>query len=420
MNKTELKKGINLYLVKDEKFKAFRACVLIHRPLTREEVTLNTLTAAVVRMQSKNYPTAQKISEELENLYGAELIVRASKYGERQIIKIGLQSVCDEALGKKGNFERAMKLLCDIVLCSGNTEGFSENVVSIEKKNISDAILAQKNDKRSYSVTRLLEEMCKDEPYGTDPMGYIEQLKKIDADTLYAHYRKILEESRIDIIFSGNFDEKDAKSAAANIAANLPEREIQPIKETTDYIPKDVKRVTDNMDVTQGKLCMGFRCGKNTSEENYPAAIVYNTIFGGSAVSKLFNNVREKLSLCYYVSSSIDRLKEIMMVRSGVEFENFTKAYDEIMAQQELMVRGEFSDDEIDSAKKQLISAYESKTDSVGGMAEYNTMQLLLGTDVSIEEMIEKIKRVTREEITQAAKGMKLDTIYYLDKEAER
>jgi len=208
MNKTELKKGINLYLVKDKKFKAFRACVLIHRPLTREEVTLNTLTAAVVRMQSKNYPTAQKISEELENLYGAELIVRASKYGERQIIKIGLQSVCDEALGKKGNFERAMKLLCDIVLCSGNTEGFSENVVSIEKKNISDAILAQKNDKRSYSVTRLLEEMCKDEPYGTDPMGYIEQLKKIDADTLYAHYRKILEESRIDIIFSGNFDEK--------------------------------------------------------------------------------------------------------------------------------------------------------------------------------------------------------------------
>jgi len=165
---------------------------------------------------------------------------------------------------------------------------------------------------------------------------------------------------------------------------------------------------------------MGFRCGKNTSEENYPAAIVYNTIFGGSAVSKLFNNVREKLSLCYYVSSSIDRLKEIMIVRSGVEFENFTKAYDEIMAQQELMVKGEFSDDEIDSAKKQLISAYESKTDSVGGMAEYNTMQLLLGTDVSIEEMIEKIKRVTREEITQAAKGMKLDTIYYLDKEAER
>ncbi len=420
MNKTELKKGINLYLVKDEKFKAFRACLLIHRPLTKEEVTLNTLTAAVVRMQSKNYPTAQKISEELENLYGAELIVRASKYGERQIIKIGLQSVCDEALGKKGNFEKAMKLLCDIVLCGGNGEGFSENVVSIEKKNISDAILAQKNDKRSYSVTRLLEEMCKDEPYGTDPMGYIEQLKKIDADTLYSHYRKIIEESRIDIIFSGNFDEKDAKSAAANIAANLPERDIQPIKETTDKIPSEVKRVTDKMDVTQGKLCMGWRCGKNTSGENYPAAIVYNTIFGGSAVSKLFNNVREKLSLCYYVSSSIDRLKEIMIVRSGVEFENFTKAYDEIMAQQELMVKGEFSDDEIDSAKKQLISAYESKTDSVGAMAEYNTMQLLLGTDVSIEEMIEKIQKVTREEIAQAAKEMKLDTVYCIDKEAER
>lgn len=417
MNKTELKKGINLYMVKDEKFKAFRACVLIHRPLSKEEVTLNTLTAAVMRMQSKNYPTAQKISEELENLYGAQLIARAEKYGERQIIKIGLQSVCDTALGKKGNFEKSMKMLYDILLCSGNKDGFSDDVVSIEKKNISDAILAQKNDKRTYSVTRLLEEMCNDEPYGTDPMGYIEILKKIDSKTLYNHYRKILEQSRIDIIFSGNFDEDDAKSAATHIAANLQEREISPIGEVTGKIPEKVNYVTDKMDVTQGKLCMGWRCGEKTSGKNYPAVIVYNAIFGGSAVSKLFNNVREKLSLCYYVSSSIDRLKEIMIVRSGVEFENFQKAYDEIMAQQEAMVNGDFSDEEIESAKKQLVSAYDSKTDSVGGMAEYNTMQLLLGTDVSIEEMIEKIQKVTKEEIIEAAKGMKLDTVYYLDKE---
>lgn len=417
MKKTELKKGINLYLLKDSKFKAFRACILIHRPLRREEVALNTLCAAALRMQSENYPTAQKISEELESLYGAALIARAEKYGERQIIKLGIQSVCDEALGRKGNFEKSMKLLSDILLHGGDGSDFSENVINLEKKNIADAILAQKNDKRTYSVTRLLEEMCKEEPYGIDPMGYADDLKKIDTRTLYNHYRKIISGSRIDIIFSGNFDEKDAEGAATEIASALGEREYTPLKETVDKEVDAVKRVTDKMDVTQGKLCMGFRAAKGTSGDNYPAVILYNTIFGGSAVSKLFNNVREKLSLCYYVSSTIDRLKEIMIVRSGVEFENFTKAYDEIMLQQQKMVDGDFTDEEIENARKQLITAYESKADSIGAMAEYNTMQILLGTDESIEEMTEKIKNVTKDEIIRVASEMKLDTVYCMDKE---
>ena len=175
------------------------------------------------------------------------------------------------------------------------------------------------------------------------------------------------------------------------------------------------------MDVTQGKLCMGFRSTNEMTPETYPAVIVYNTLFGGSATSKLFNNVREKLSLCYYVNSNIDRLKRIMIVRSGVEFENFEKAYDEIMLQQQLTENGEFDDAEIGAAKKQLINAYKSNYDSIGEMGEYNTMQLIMGTDVPISEMIERIQNVTREEIVSAAKSMKLDTVYMLksDKEAK-
>ncbi len=417
MLKKELKQGINLYMIKDLKFKVQRACVLIHRPLSKDEVTLNTLLAATIRMQSRNYPTFSEISEELENLYGADLIARAGKYGERQIIKIGIQSVSDYALGKQGNFKKAMELLYDIAFCAGTGEGFSENVVAIEKKNIRDAILAQKNDKRSYSVLRLQEEMCKNEPYGINPMGYTEDLEKITTDALYSHYKKILGESRIDIIFSGNFSEDEAQKTAEIFANQLEAREGISIKEKLPAVNGEVRSVTDKMDVTQGKLCMGFRCGENTSKENYPATIVYNSIFGGSAVSKLFNNVREKLSLCYYVGSSIDRLKEIMIVRSGVEFENFGKAYDEIMAQQALMENGEFTEEEITNAKKQLITAYESNLDSVGAMAEYYTMQILLETDVSIEEMTQKIEKVTSEEIVAVAKNMKLDTVYYIDKE---
>lgn len=417
MNTVQLKQGVNLYTANDKKFKAFRACILIHRPLTREEVSLNVLTAAVVRMQSRGFSDAQKISEELENLYGGELIARASKYGERQIIKIGVQSVCDEAIGKQGNFDRAMELLQNIAFCSGGENGFDKDIVNIEKKNIIDAILAQKNDKRSYSVLRLQEEMCKDEPYGINPMGYIEDIEKISSEELYSHYKKILAESRIDIIFSGNFDENAAKKAAENFAEQLMPRVGEETTEVFKTPRANVREVTDHIDVTQGKLCMGFRASNGISRELYPAAIVYNSIFGGSAVSKLFNNVREKLSLCYYVGSSIDRLKEIMIVRSGVEFENFKTAFDEIMTQQQLMEKGEFTDEEIDNAKKQLIGAYESNLDSVAAMAEYYTMQLLLGTNTDIHQITKQIENVSRDEIIRIAQGMKLDTVYYLDKE---
>lgn len=418
MFKSEIKKGINVYFVQDKKFKSFRMCVLFHRPLKKEEAAYNTLMAATLRMQSENFPTAQAISEELENLYGGEIIARASKYGERQIIKIGVQSVSDAALGKTGNFSRAAELLYDIAFCGGNGNGFSEDVVSIEKKNIADAILSQKNDKRSYSVQRLQEEMCKDEPYGVNPMGSIEQLEKITAESLYTYYQKVMAESRIDIIFSGNFEKEDAETVAQKFAENLKERQPAEIKEMHPDKKGEVRTVTDRLDVTQGKLCMGFRCSSMTGE-NYPAAVVYNCIFGGSAVSKLFNNVREKLSLCYYVGSSLDRLKEIMIVRSGVEFENFKTAYDEIMCQQKLMESGDFSDEEIEFAKKYLINAYESNLDSISAMEEYYTMQILMGADTKIEEMTEKITNVSREEIINAANSMVLDTVYYMDKEAE-
>ena len=279
MDRIELKRGINLYTLKDDKFKSFRVCVLLHRPLNRMEATLNTLLTATMRMQSKNFPSAREISEELENLYGGEMIARASKYGERHIIKLGVQSVSDNALGEKGNFKRAMELLSNLVLCSGTGEGFSDDIVRIEKKNIKDSISAQKNDKRTYSVLRLQEEMCKDEPYGVNPMGYIEDLEKIDAKELYAHYKKVLCESRIDIFFTGNFDVEEAKSAASHFAAKLNEREPMRIEEVHKEVNGDIKTVRDKMEVTQGKLCMGFRCKEGLGGEDYAKTVVYNSMF---------------------------------------------------------------------------------------------------------------------------------------------
>lgn len=421
MKKTEIKKGIEFSTICGKRFKEFRVCVLIHRPLTRDEVTKNSLMTAVMRQQSEKYPDATAVAVALEELYGADMTARASKYGEEQVIKIGLQTVASPVIGEGDNFGNALSLLFDIAFHAGSGGTFSEKITENERENIKNAILSQQNDKRSYSVLRLQEEMFKDEAYGINPVGYIDKLEKITAEELYGHYKKVLAESRIDIIFTGNFDEDEAREAVKLYTEKLPPRSG---KVTLPVIKKEVgevKHITDEMDVTQGKLCLGFRSTNDMTPETYPAVIVYNTLFGGSATSKLFNNVREKLSLCYYVNSSIDRLKKIMIVRSGVEFENFGKAYDEIMLQQQLTENGEFSDDEIDAAKKQLINAYKSNYDSIGAMGEYNTMQLIMGTDIPIKEMIERIERVGREEIIAAAKSMRLDAVYMLkdDKEAQ-
>ena len=417
MIKESLKNGINLYMIKDSKFKSFRACIMLTRSLNKEEVTLNTLLAAVLRMQCEKYNTFEEISTELENLYGADMIARASKYGERQIIKIGIQAPSDSAIGEKGNFNKAVNLLCNLAFRSGNGKSFSKDILDTEKKNIEDAILSQKNDKRTYSTLRLQEEMCKNEPYGINPMGYIEKLSEIDTLKLWEHYNFVLQNSKIDIIFTGNFSEDEARESAKRFSENLLPREA--LTEETENIKtvKTVKTVTDKMDVTQGKLCMGFRTSENIRSEKYAQAILYNTIFGGSATSKLFNNVREKLSLCYYVSSNIDRLKEIMIVRSGVEFENFKKAYDEILSQQKDMCEGRFTIEDINAAKKYLIGAYNSNYDSLSATEEYYTMQLLLGTDISIKEMTDSIQKVTKEEIVAISNSMQLDTVYYLDRE---
>ena len=414
MQKISIKDGINLYLINDRKFKFFRACVMFHRPLSRQEVTKNSVLASVMRMQSSNYPDSSAIAIALEELYGADLIARSSKYGEHQIIKLGVQTICDEAAGTN-NFDDAMKLLYDIVINSGSGSSFDEKIVETEKKNIRDAILAQKNDKRTYSVLRLQEEMCSNEPYGINPLGYIDELEKINAESLYNHYKEVLSKSRIDIIFTGNFQNDKAEEAAKHIAHTLQGRVTAEIVTENRYDVQEIKKVTDKMDVTQGKLCMGFRLFEKSLGVKYAQVVVFNALFGGTATSKLFENVREKLSLCYYVSSSIDRLKEIMIVRSGVEFDKFQTAYDEIMLQLDEIKKCNITDAELDAAKKQIINAYQSNYDSIGAMEEYYTMQLLLKTDVSISEMVNAISSVTKEQAAEAARGVKLDTVYYLD-----
>ncbi len=175
------------------------------------------------------------------------------------------------------------------------------------------------------------------------------------------------------------------------------------------------KNVADHMDVTQGKLCMGFRTGGACVwKKNYPALLVFNALYGGTATSKLFMNVREKLSLCYYASSALEPIKGIMMVSSGVEFDKMNQAQAEILAQLEAVKAEDFTDEELTSAKQAVRNVYQSALDSRAQLEQYWLGAAVTGLDETPEELIARVERVTAREVSAVAAGMELDTVYRL------
>lgn len=408
ITRQNLKKGIDLYFIKDEKFKTYMAGVLFHRPLTREGASKGALLAQILRRGNELYPTAKDIDTALEELYGASLYCSSGKWGEEQIIRVALESVSDGFLPAPA-FDKAAALLFASAFRGGSRESVGQ-----EKKNLIDRIRGQINDKRYYAMRRLDEIMFEGEPYGINGLGYEGDVERITDGELFDFYGEVKNTSAISIIFTGNFDEAAARSAAEKAVADLPEREGGHVRAKISGEAAKVRRVTDRLDVTQGKLAMGFRTGIGPTDELVYAQTVACAIYGGGPSSKLFNNVRERLSLCYYASAWADRLKGYVRVSSGIEFQNFDAAYNEIMAQLELMKKGSFTDGEIDIAKKELINSYRSVKDAVEALENYYTTQIILATDVSIDEVIEKIEGVTREQITEAAGRMALDTVYFL------
>lgn len=227
-------------------------------------------------------------------------------------------------------------------------------------------------------------------------------------------YDEVVKTAPVDILIAGAFDEETIVKAVKKAFSPLKERED--VRPTASALPcKSLDTVTEVMSVTQGKLCIGFTLPAYAPEDDrYAAMLVYNSVFGGTASSKLFMNVREKLSLAYYASSSYDRASGLILVSSGIECENFIKARDEIMAQFDLMTQGEITNTEIEVAKKSLINSYMSMSDSVGGLIAFNLGQIISGGLYSAAEMAERIEKVTKDGVSSVGKSVKGSLIYFL------
>lgn len=415
-----IKNGIKTHLIKTNKFKTNLFAIFLTMPLDRNTVTQNALIPAVLRMGTAKLKSQEEISIELENMYGATLDGGVDKIGDNQVLKFYLETLNDNFLPNKENISnKAIELLLDIVFnpLVENNE-FKKEYVASEKKTIKRLIEGRIDNKDMYAYTRCVEEMYKEEPYGLYKFGYVEDLEKIDESNLYEYYTKLLNEAKIDIFVSGNFqDKKIINEIIANPSIQkLPEREDKHIINTEETEKKkEVKLqiIKEQKDVTQGKLVIGLDINYYEPNSKY-AMCLYNVILGESATSKMFQNVREKAGLAYSARSTYVRQKNNIFIRAGIEIENFDKALKIIEEQLEDMKNGNFSEEDIENAKKYMVAGIKTVQDEQDSEITYYMGQEMSGKMISFEDYINKINWVSRADIEKIANNINLNTIYFL------
>jgi len=415
---TEIKKGIKLHTIKTEKFKTNLIAIMLTTKLNRENVTKNALVPAVLRRGTKNLTTQEEINKKLEEMYGASLDCGLDKTGDNQVLKFYIETVNDEFLPQeaenmlKTSLEKIFEFVFNPYLENGC---FKKEYVEQEKENIKQIIDGKIDNKARYSLDRCIEEMYKDKPYGLYKYGYVEDMKNINEKNLYEYYQQLIDECKIDIFVSGIIDE-ETENIIKNNENIIKLKDREPQYNEPEIIAKRTEKendVQESMDVTQGKLIIGMDLDIDDDNLRFDV-MIYNSIFGGSANSKLFQNVREKASLAYTASSSYYRLKNNIFINCGIEIKNYEKALEIIKQQIEDMKKGDFTDEEVENAKKGIIASIKTIDDEQDTEITYFFSQELSKSKCNIEQYMQRISEVTKDKVVDVANKVSINTVYFL------
>lgn len=419
MEVIKIKNGINLNLIKTDKFKTNLLSVFLTVPLNENTITKNALIPAILRRGSNNLKTQEEISKTLEEMYGASFDCGVDKIGDNQVLKFYLETINNSYTEDGENIlKESINILLDLVFNPlVNNNKFDETYVESEKNNLKQIIEGRKDAKATYALERCIEEMYKNLPYALYKYGRLEDLENINAENLYEQYKKLINECKIDIFISGDITEEVKNEVIENKnIVSLEERNpnyIESNKENRIKQEKQEEIVNESMDVTQGKLILGLDVLKEQEDDKY-TALIYNAILGGTPNSKMFQNVREKNSLAYTASSSYIRQKGNIFVKCGIEIDNYEKALKIIKEQIEDMKKGKFTEEDIKQAKVNIVSTIKFIPEEQDTELLYYFSQELSGYQMNSEEYINKVNSITKEQIIELANRIQINTIYFL------
>lgn len=415
INVYSLDTGVTLSLIKNTKFKSNLISIYFARNLKRDEVTKISLLSNMMSIGTEKYPTVKDISRKLDELYGMSMNMGVSKHGEKSLTFLKFLSVSDKYLDEP-IFEKVIDFIDEIVNHPLIENGeLNPEMIEIEKNALKDEIKSLINDKKSYALIKCIEKMCENEPYSIDQTGYVEDLEFISARQMADTYYDFISTSNIYICIEGDFDEEETLKICRE-KFQFKRSKIEAINREDIYkTSEDVKYVTEIIGTNQGKLVLGYRTRVDYKNfKKYYALMVGNSIFGGGPHSKLFNNVREKESMCYYAHSTLEKSKGLMLVSAGIEIDLYEKAIKLISDELESVRNGDFTDKDIENAKKSILNGFKASYDSISGESDFSYNQFISKTNLKFEEVIDYINNVSREDIVDAMKNIVEDTVYYV------
>ena len=417
--RSEIQNGVWLTHIRSDKFKTACLSITLLTQLRRETAAMNALLPLVLRRGTARYGDMEAISRRLDELYGAAIEPVVRRIGEIQCLGFYASVPEEDFLPAGADTLRGTCELMGQMLLAPNTRGglLLPDYVDSERGKLIEMIRARLNDKLGYSVSRCIEEMCCCEDFAVSRFGDEESAEAIRYQKLTKQYRSLVQSSPIEIFYCGRAEQKRVESLLRDALSTLPRGEI-------DYeIGTDVRlnaleaaprEYTEQMNVTQAKLVIGWRLGEAMEDPNPAALRVFGSLLGGSTASKLFVNVREKLSLCYFASAVTDLHKGLLLAYAGTEFDKVEQARDEIFAQLAAIAEGEITDEELKAARADVKNALRSAMDVQGALEGFYLSTALDGADYSPEELGELVDDVTKEELVAIARGCECDMIYTL------
>ncbi|MBS5432190.1 MAG: insulinase family protein [Firmicutes bacterium] len=419
ITRTELMPGVWLNHLRSDKFKTACMSLTLLTQLKRDSASMNALIPYVLRRGTTRYGDMEALSARLEELYGAAVEPVVRRIGEIQCVGFYASLPEREYLpGGQDVLRDTAELMGELLLSPATRGGLLlPQYVDSERDKMLDTIRSRINEKRGYSLFRCIEEMCCYEDFAVGRLGGEMECQAIHYQKLTKHYRALLQTCPLEIFYCGRAGEDEVASATRDALSALPRGGIDYDLGTDvrmNALEEAPRYVEEELPVSQGKLVIGFRLGECMEDPDIAALHVFNSVYGSGTSSKLFMNVRERLSLCYYASSIIDIHKGIMLVASGIEFEKFGAARDEILAQLEAMKRGEITEAELNAAKAGVASDLRSLMDSQGELEGFYLAQALDGADYGPMELAELAESVTKEDVVAIANSVECDLIYFL------
>ena len=377
--------GVAFNSIVDKRFKKSRISATLVAPLNKKTTAANALLSYVLTRSCRKYPDFTVLSRKLDELYGAALYPSVRRQGDLQLISFSAAGLDDRySLNGESVSSELADLLCSIIFDPALTDGkFNTEDLEQERRQLIDAIDADFNDKRIYAINRCIECMCRNEPFSIGRFGSREDVSKLTQDDVYYAWQQLLENSRTELAMLGSADPQNAYDRF-------------------------------NEEISQSKLVMGFRTACPDTKEKYVTSSLMSAILGGTPTSKLFVNVREKQSLCYYCASSVDNAKGIMLIDSGVETKNIEKTEDAVLEQIRLLKNGCITDEELSAAKLALKNAYISSLDSLAALQSFYINGILCNLPMAPLEAASIVENITKEQVTELAKQIQPDTVFSL------